>query len=171
MLFSSPQHALRWAYETSDRPIIKGSSVNRMRGEEKPSSDEITCHDQHAQAALILGLCERVLPTLHMVYVEIQFGRDVHSIDLMERHLAASFGSGLHSRRAMRLIIRSYCGEKCGLREIRKALACGTLKAANLRNIGYDALDLIHAQAMERLDESMRGAGLIEQEPVSRLCC
>ena len=32
MQFRGPEHALRWAYEMSSRPIVKLSSVNSMRG-------------------------------------------------------------------------------------------------------------------------------------------
>ena len=32
MKFNNPRHALRWAYETTNTPIIKISSVNAMRG-------------------------------------------------------------------------------------------------------------------------------------------
>jgi len=98
MEFSNPEHALRWSYETSNRPIVKISSVNEMRGPERigggSSSDELTAHDYHAQAALILGLCERVLSPLHMAYVRVQFGREASGFDLLARHLAGSFGTG-----------------------------------------------------------------------------
>ena len=106
------------------------------------SSDELTAHDYHAQAALILGLCERILSPLHMAYVRVQFGREASGFDLLARHLAGSFGTGVHSRRGIEQIIRSYCGEKIGLRELRKSMACGMLKAASLRNGGYDLLDI-----------------------------
>jgi len=46
----------------------------------------------------------------------------------------------------------AYCGERIGLREIRKSLNSGMLKAASLRNRGYDLLDVIHEQAMEILN-------------------
>ena len=39
MEFSNPEHALRWSYETSSRPIVKISSVNAMRGPERTPSD------------------------------------------------------------------------------------------------------------------------------------
>ena len=37
---------------------------------------ELTAYDRHAQAALILNLCERALSALHMAYVRVQFGRE-----------------------------------------------------------------------------------------------
>lgn len=165
MKFSSPERALRWAYETTSRPIVKISSVNDMREGNRAgqvgANGELTAHDRHAQAALILGLCERVLPALHMAYVRIQFGREASGFDLLTSHLAAHFGTGLHSRRSIEKIIRAYCGEKIGLREIRKSMSCGMLKAVSYRNQAYDALDVIHAQAMDRARMEMEARDLL----------
>ena len=167
MKFNNPRHALRWAYETTNTPIIKISSVTAMRGPDSaggPAEGELTAYDRHAQAALILGLCERVLPALHMAYVRVQFGREAGGFDMLTRHLAANFGTGIHSRRGIEQIIRAYCGEKIGLREIRKSMSCGTLKAAALRNGGYDVLDLIHAQAMDILEREMHSRDLLRTQ-------
>ncbi|WP_090369186.1 hypothetical protein [Nitrosospira sp. Nl5] len=140
MKFANPERALRWAYETNSRPI--GDNV-----------------DRHSEAALIIGLCERVLPVLHMAYVRIQFGREASGFPVLSNHLAHTFGTGLHSRRSIEKIIRAYCGEKIGLREIRKAMNCGMLKAASYRNQAYDALDVIHVQSMDRLRTEMEVRG------------
>ncbi len=173
MEFSNPEHALRWSYETSNRPIVKISSVNAMRGPERidgsTSSDELTAHDYHAQAALILGLCERILSPLHMAYVRVQFGREASGFDLLARHLAANFGTGVHSRRGIEQIIRAYCGQKIGLRELRKSMSCGMLKAAALRNRGYDVLDTIHVQATDILYREMESRGLLRSPAVREL--
>ncbi|SOD41795.1 hypothetical protein [Nitrosovibrio sp. Nv4] len=166
MKFRNPEHALRWAYETTNRPIVKISSVNAMRGPDRGgetgADGDLTAYDRHAQAALILGLCERVLSALHMAYVTVQYGREASGFDLLARHLAANFGTGMHSRRGVELIIRTYCGQKTGLREIRKNLSCGMLKAASLRNRGYDALDMIHNQAMDILQREMEARDLLQ---------
>ncbi|MGH8685408.1 MAG: hypothetical protein ACREUM_08690, partial [Nitrosospira sp.] len=58
-------------------------------------------------------------------------------------------------------IIRAYCGEKIGLREIRKSMSCGMLKAVSYRNQAYDAMDVLHAQAMDRLRMEMESRGLL----------
>lgn len=140
MKFNSPQYALRWAYETINRP----GDV-----------------DSHAQASLILNRCEHALPSLHMDYVRVQFGREADGFDSLCEHLAARFGGGLHSRRGIEQIIRAYCGEKIGLRDIRKTLDCGMLMAASKRNHAYDALDLIHDQSMEILGVALDEAGYL----------
>lgn len=149
MKFNSPEHALKWAFETSSKPL--GDS------------------DMHAQAALIIGLCERILPILHMAYVRVQFGRDAAGLDVLSHHLASSFEAGVRSRRSIAQIIRAYCGEKVGLREIRKSLACGMLKAVSLRNRAYDSLDVIHAQSMDRLRAEMETRGMIGEREVEAL--
>jgi hypothetical protein len=160
MQFSSPEHALRWSYEISNRPIVKVSSINGMRGPESAITEEITSHDQHAQAALIIGMCERILSPLHMAYVRVQFGRENGGFDLLGRHLVGGFGTGLHSRRGIEQIIRAYCGEKIGLRELKKSMSCGMLKAASLRSRGYDMLDSLHAQAMDTISQEMEERNL-----------
>ena len=129
MQFNNPQHALRWAYEALDQ-----------RG------------DLHAEATLLLSKCERALGPLHFSYIRVQFGREAGGFEMLGRHLAANFGAGQHRSRAIEQIIMAYCGERIGLREIRKSLNSGMLKAASLRNRGYDLLDVIHEQAMEILN-------------------
>lgn len=158
--YANPMQALRWAYEATNIPVVTLSPVGEIRG----GKGNISANDRHVQANLILSMCERVLPALHMAYIRVQFGREAGGFDLLTRHLAANFGTGLHSRRGIEQIIRAYCGEKIGLREIRKCMACGTLKAAALRNGGYDALDLIHTQAMDILEREMNVRGLLRYE-------
>jgi hypothetical protein len=163
MRFKSAQHALRFAYETVNRPIVKISSINAMRGPDSGTGeDELSPYDLHTQAALILLMCERALPALHMAYVRVQFGREAGGVDMLARHLAANFGTGIHSRRGIEQIIRGYCGEKMGIREIKKSMACGMLKAVSYRNRGYDVLDVIHVQAIDILQSEMDIRGLRE---------
>lgn len=137
MKFNNPQHALRWAYETLNRPMVR---VN-----DEPSSDP------HAEASLLLSKCERVLSSLHFAYISVQFGREASGFDLLVRYISANLGDRSSCIRGIEQIIRAYCGQKIGLREIRKSLNTGMLKAASMRNRGYDYLDAIHDQAMEIL--------------------
>lgn len=154
--FRNAEHALRWAFEVSSKPIVKISSINKMRGSDQTSCEEVTTHDQHAQAALIIGLCERVLNPVQMAYVRIQFGRENSGMELMERHLAAYFGTGMYNRRAIQAIILAYCNSgKMGIRDIKKILSCGMLKAAVFRNRGYDFLDSVHSQAIDTISLEM----------------
>lgn len=157
MQFNDAESALRFAFEMSSRPVVKISSINAMRGAETRSNAELTPYDRHAQAAMIQSLCERVLSPLHMAYVKVKYGRDASGFDLLVRHIAANFGTGLHNRRGIEQIIRTYCGERGGLREIKRKFGCGTLKAADYRERGYDALDRLHVQAMDYVWREMQG--------------
>lgn len=166
MRFNSPQYALRWAYETQSRPIIRTMALAATRNVSNGSSGELG-YDRHARAALIISLCERVLPILHMSYVRIQFGREAGGFDVLAHHIAANFGTGIHSRTGIELIIRAYCGKKIGLREIRKSMSCGMFKAVSYRNQAYDALDIIHGQAMDRLRIVMESRGFLRSVQVA----
>jgi hypothetical protein len=166
MRFTNPQHALRWAFETCNKPIVTVStsadSRELSRSGETASNGSLNQRERHAQAALILSLCERSLSPLHMAYIRVQFGREASGFDLLAHHLAANFGTGIHCRRTI-VIIRAYCGEKIGLRDIRKSMSCRMLKAVSYRNQAYDLLDSIHLQAMERLRAEMDKKGLLSQ--------
>jgi hypothetical protein len=159
MLFRSPGHALRWAYETTNRPIVKTSSINGMRG--ASGHGELTPQDRHAQAALIMTLCDRVLSPLHIAYIKAQFGRDSSGFDILVNHLAAHFGTGLHNRRAIEQIIRGYCGDKLVLADLKSGMRVGYLQAVMLRSKGYGALDKINSQAMGALWREMEQSQLL----------
>lgn len=161
MRFYSAEQALKFAFETMNRPIVKVASINAMWGSDGRPVDELTAHDRHAQAAMILSLCERVLPDLHMAYVRVQFGREPSGFEMLGRYLAGQYGTGLHSRRGIEQVIRSYCGDKGGIREIKKLMQCGQLKAFFYRNRGFDALDAIHAQAMDYVWSEMQEGGRV----------
>jgi hypothetical protein len=159
MQFRNPGHALRWAFQVINEPIVKVSSINKMRG---PSGHgEMTPHDRHAQAALIIGLCERVLSPLHFAYVKVQFGKDCTGMDILARHIAGCFGTGLHSRRGIEQIIRGYCGDRVTLSDLKISMRVGHIQAAALRNKGYYVLDSIHAQFMTSLWREMEERELL----------
>src|SRR5687768_15996275 len=147
MRFASPQHALRWAYETTTRPIINTSWVS-ITDKFLLANDELTAHDCHAQAALILSLMGRVLSPLHVAYVDMQYGRNGAGLSLLMRYVAATMGTGVYRKRAIDQLVRAYCGQKIGIREIRKSLECGTTKAAAVRDKVYACLDNLEAHSM-----------------------
>jgi hypothetical protein len=156
MIFEDPEQALKWAYSTTERPIIKMSSVNKMRGAENTRpGDALTPYDFIAEAAMIKSLCARVLPGLHMAYVKVRYGRDADGLDPLRRYLAATFETGIYSNRCIDLIIRDYCGDKITLREMKRVGKCGLLKVMALRTRSYDNLDAIHKRTIETLWEEM----------------
>jgi hypothetical protein len=160
MQFRNPGHALRWAFQVINEPIVKVSSINKMRG---PSGHgELTPQDRHAQAALIMSLCERVLSSLHMAYVKVQFGKDLSGMDILAHHLARQFGTGVHSRRAIEQIIRGYCGDRLVLSELKREMKARYPNAVASRNKGYDALDALNSYVMGVLWREMEAVELLQ---------
>src|SRR5687768_2480018 len=166
MRFASPQHALRWAYETTTRPIINTSWVS-VTDRFLLANNELTAHDCHAQAALILSLMGRVLPPLHVAYVDMQYGRNGEGLPLLLRYVAGSMGTGVYRKRAIDQMIRAYCGQKISIREIRKNLQCSATKAAELRNRAYACLDSLDGYAMAILQGEMEKAGMLDTGLIS----
>jgi len=142
-------------------------ALSDYRNVSNGSSAELGSQDRHAQAVLILSLCERVLPALHMAYVRVQFGREASGVERLTNYLAANMGDGIHGRRSIENIIRAYGGEKIGLREIRKSMSCGMLKAVTYRNRAYDELDVLHLQAIDRLRVEMESRGLLKSVQIA----
>jgi hypothetical protein len=159
MLFRSPGHALRWAYETTNRPIVKTSSINDMRG--ASGYGDLTPQDRHAQAGLIMALCDRSLSPLHLAYVKAQFGHDTSGFGMLINYLASCFGTGLHSKRGLEQIIRGYCGDKLVLSDLQSNMRIGFLKAVAMRNRGYTAMDSINQEAMRILWREMEASKLL----------
>jgi hypothetical protein len=151
--FKGPEQVLRQAYEILSVPIVKISSIHSMIGGDHGVGD--TPHENHAEAANIVGLCTRTLSDFHMAYVRIQFGRDSSGLALLTPQVIASVGTGLHSRRGIEKIIRMYCGEPGNWREIKKEMSCGLVRAVVLKSRVYEAMDSIHARSMRDFWDAM----------------
>lgn len=161
MRFTSAETALRWAYEVAARPIMAQTA---LRDCAHAAEDRLDVHELYAQAIAILRLTEITLTPIQLAYVQAQFGREAQGVIDLIRLLCETYWYSEYSRRSIEKIVRAYCGEKIGLREIRRSLACGMLKAVSLRNSVYDALDVIHDQAMARMLKALDDRGLIYQE-------
>lgn len=162
MVFRDPEAALRWAYETSARPVVKGSSVYQMRGPgANGASGELKPYELVAQAGLIKLLCKRVLPPLHMAYVEFRYGRNPAWLGKLRHHVAAQMGTGVHSIRCIDLVIRGYCGEPVCAREIQRAGKCRYRTVMEIRDRSHDGLDAIHQKTMDLLWRGMEEARIL----------
>lgn len=78
-MFKSAHSALGWAYEIINRPIVKMSSVNHMRERlSRPAPPQailgLSTHEQHAQAAAIIGMAERLADPASREYIAARFG-------------------------------------------------------------------------------------------------
>lgn len=162
-MFLSADGALRWAYETISRPIVKISSINSMRGAETAAFDELTAYDRHAQAALIIGMVERLDDKAKREYIAAMFGRKLTEEDLTLVVFLGrmALGFGPEKTKAVYRIIRGYFDGQMGYREARRALGCRDQYALMVRRCLYDTLDAIHNRAMADMTETLERHGLI----------
>jgi len=166
MIFRDPETALRWAYETSARPVVKSSGVYGMRGAERGGASELKPYDYIAQAGLIKLLCERALSPLHLAYVEVRYGRNPARLGPLRCYVASRLGTGIHSVRCIDLVIRGYCGEQVAMRDMLKAGRCRYRTVIEVRNRCHDDLDAIHQKTMELLWREMDEAKMMSTEHI-----
>lgn len=65
--FFSVRAAVRWGCFTAQRPLIKHSSIYSKTFHD----DELTTMDKHTQAALIVGITERLVDELEAAYISV----------------------------------------------------------------------------------------------------
>lgn len=166
MIFKNVEHALKWAFGVSATVIVKGSGINAMRG--SSGSGDLTPHDRHAQAALIIGMAERVLNVNQMAFVLAKFGCALNGgeheravADQLTKVVIASLPTGMHSRRGYEKLIRCHFGAVIGVQAIRKDLACGMADVQKHKKIVNDALSDVWNSAYMTLDANMLEHGLI----------
>ena len=164
MQFRGPEHALRWAYETSSRPIVKLSSVNSMRGGGGAVYDELTQQDKHAQAALIISMGERIEDQACREYIAARFGgmTKPEEVTAIMNMIFQSLGTGIHGRRDAYKLLLCYFGANIGYRVIRYDLKCRDATVIEIRRNVYDALDVIGNRAMAEIAGELEVQGVIE---------
>ncbi len=162
-MFRCAEDALRWAFETLACPIVKISSVNAMRG--GGGHGLMSSQERHAQAAMILGMVERLLSQVEIAYVKAQFGVDRSGVgEILVPWMALGLSTGIHSRRAIEDMILGYCGFERGIRALRKELGVSTAGALEVRRTAYRHLDLLHVRALSQLQSEMEARGLVDNE-------
>lgn len=168
-MFKSADHALKWAFQVSGTPIVKMSSINSMRGAE--GNGDMTPHDRHAQAALIVGMAERLLDVNEMAWVMAKYAAVLRGgeyerpvADQLVKVVIAGAGTGQHSRCGYEKLVRIYFGQEIGIPAVRKDLGCGNTKAHEVKKAVFDSLDSIGNRTFGVLDDEMRRAGLISEE-------
>lgn len=169
MMFKSADHALKWAFQVSGTPIVKMSSINSMRGAE--GGGNMTPHDRHAQAAIILSIVEKAVDVNGLAYLKARYGRELQGgeeqravADVLVRVAMAAMPTGMHNRRGVEKLVRIYFGQEIGIPSVRKDLGCGNTKAHEIKKAVFDGLDAIGARAFGVLDDEMRRVGLILEE-------
>lgn len=175
-MFNNAHHALRWAYTTINRPIVKMSAINHMRQGSRGAQNmllyDLNAQDRHGQAALIIGMVARLPDLAEREYIEAEFGRRVMRDDVRELVYQGSeallLGFGLGGENAGEFVYRVMYGYFSGVdmshKAIRRILSCQHGYAFMVRNCLYDILDVIHDRAMADMTEAFERQGLIERE-------
>lgn len=142
--------ALQQAYETVSRPVVE---ICRMAHREPLGvAPALNAHERHAEAAGLIRWCEHNLSPLQMAYVRIYYGGDERGLELLEHYMEAALAPWRYGREGIRTLIRGYASEgKVGLREIRRDIGCGIMKAIAYRTLTYGILDDLHVQVMRKL--------------------
>ncbi|MBN9126493.1 MAG: hypothetical protein J0I90_02745 [Nitrosospira sp.] len=167
-MFHSAHSALAWAYETVNRPIVKLSGANRMREEHgrrmPPEAIQgLSVHEQHAQAAAIIGIAERLPDPACREYIAARFGgmTGAEHVTILMNRIFCSLGTGIHGRRGAYKLLLCYFGVNIGYRAIRYDLKCRDAKVIEIRRTVYDVLDAVGDRAMVEIQGELEGHGLI----------
>ena len=168
-MFHSAHSALAWAYETINRPIVKMSSVNHMREQNtrrmpNEAIMDLSVHEQHAQAAAIIGMAERLNDAAGREYVAARFGDMTRPEDvtIMMHRIFSALGTGAHDKRGVYEFLRCYFGGERGYKEIARQMKCRNTTALEIRNKVYDTLDWIGTRAMAEMSDTLAKHRLIE---------
>ena len=163
----SSQDALRFTFATLGKPIVRISSINSMRG--AASYGDLTPHERHAQAAMILACVERNVDSTEMAYLRSYYGRELCNgeyakvvADVLVRAVVGSLGTGLHPRRGIQKLIFAYFGQDIPISTIRRDLQCSLDNAIKKRNIVYDLLGNLGARADNDAELALYNSGMIE---------
>lgn len=168
-MFHSAHSALAWAYQVSATPIVKLSSVNGMYGPprrsgQNPLLSHLSVHEQHAQAAAIIGVAERLEDPACRQYIAARFGgmTKPEDVTMMMNRIFAELGTGIHGRRGAYKLLLCYFGTDIGYRAIRYDLKCRDAVVIEIRRKVYDALDHIGARAMIEMAGTLERHQLID---------
>lgn len=170
-MFNNAGHALEWAYNTAAKPIVKLSGINQMRqasagGSQNELLINLSIHDRHAQAALIIGLVEGLYQSERQ-YIEARFGRRMSEQDIWalvcQGCNALGFGlAGSKSKIVVYRVMHGYfTGRGMPYRTVRQILNCRHDYALMVKRCLYDLLDHYHDRAMADMTEIFERHGLI----------
>ena len=167
-MFQNAHHALSWSYRTSSTPIIKISSINLLCGKPNASTTnellaDLTPIDRHTQAALIIGMVERMDDPACKEYIEAKFSgkKQSHSVKLIMHRALASLGTGIHRRRGVYKLLLCHLGESINQRSICNDLACSYKNMMSIRTSVFNSLDTVHNKAMTIMTAELQEKGLV----------
>lgn len=167
--FKSSHHALQFAFRTVGTPIVKLSSINSMRG--ASGNGDLTPHDRHAQAAIIMSIVEKATDANCMAYLKAYHGHELNKgneeravADILVRVVVATLPTGVHPRRGIEKLVRIYFGANISMISTRKDLGCNNRRYYEYRDEVCRVLDHIAARADADADRALEAAGLIGEE-------
>lgn len=168
-MFKNAYHALGWAYTNINRPVIKMSAINHMRGGHGTQNMllyDLTAEDRKKQAAAIIGMVARLPDIAEREYIEARFGRRVSHDDIkvLVYRGCAAIGLGLDKTNSVYRVMQSYFGGNMSSKAVRREFGCQHQAAVMIKSCLYDVLDLIHDRAMADMTDAFERQGLIERE-------
>lgn len=166
-MFKSADAALRWAFQVMATDIVKLSSINRMRGCD--GAAEMSPHDRHAQAAMIMQMIERTIDPVGMAYVMARYGRELQGGEhatavavALSTAVIGTFSTGMHNRRGVIRMIEVYFGADYTMKSLQLGLGgCSNRRYYEYKDGINKALDHIHLRALDAVHRAMDDSGLI----------
>ena len=184
MQFKSVDQAVSWAFRICGVPVLKGSSVFSMIPSSGRNPSDLTNHDKHGQAALILSMIDRLADQNQKAWIVAQHGKVFNTRDWSEANASdeqkaaiytakavedqlvqavmAAMPTGVHNRRGFSKLIRNYFGAGIGVNAIKADLKCGYNAVQEWKDRVYTALDRIADNIDVTLEAEMVKQGLIE---------
>lgn len=169
-MFLNCESALRWAYNTASRPIVKLSTVNRMRkaGDHyhypNPLLDDLTAQERRSQAAVIIGLIDKLDDPVEVEYVRARFGHKTDPGDLLRLVCYCCIGLriGPDKSEGMYRVLREYFAGQVSLRMVRREIGCRHHSAVVVRHRLCTALEMVELRAMSDVGRMLEERGLVE---------
>jgi hypothetical protein len=173
-MFKDAEHALNWAFNMSERPIVKMSAINHMQEQNtRPIENMILTglgpQDRHGQAAQIIGMVEQLPDLAAVQFLKARFGRRVERFDIpvVVYRGCAALGLGLNKREEVYKIVKGYFVAGMTIRQIKSLLGCRTQHAFHSRKCLYDTLDVLNDRALAEMTYVLERHGLIESSYVT----
>lgn len=158
-MFNSVDETLNFAFRTLSGEIVKMSSINRMRG--ASGNSELSPHDMHAQAAMIVSVCEQVLDPYERAVIVAKYAGVKGVQDTLSNMLIAQLETGAHSKRGVIKLCISYFEHQIGTASMRADFGITDFKVRQYKNMANKIFrDLVY-RAEILLDAEFRRAGLV----------
>lgn len=169
-MYRSAQHALKFIFRTLGRPIVKTSSPDGGG----MGAGEMTQHDKHAEAAMMMSLIERAVDDYGMAYLFAHYGRELMGgeherpvMDMLLKAVMAGLPTGMHSRRGVQKMVGIYFGKPYSMVSARKDLGCNNRRYYEYKEEISRILDHIGRRAENAVADALDRAGHIEKVEIA----